>query len=138
MLAPRDINQINLGRIVPPPVGSADTSMTYFAPRMFIAGAGAAGLAANAADKASQVGLARNNQSNTGSPNPTSNVGSAGSAGLDGTAVSNRLRIIRPANAITGPSGAPVAPTITRTPKWVKPALLVLAGIGIGAVIFRG
>jgi hypothetical protein len=135
---PRDLNSVNLGRIVPPPNAGSDPSATYFPPRLYIVGAGAAGLAANAADKAAQIGVPRQQQSNTGSPNPTSNVGAAGTAGLPGTATSNLLQIIQPTSAITGPSGAKVQPTIGRTPKWVKPALFAMGGFIVAAVIFRG
>lgn len=134
-----DLNSINLGRIVPAPNAGTDTSPTYFPPRLYILNAGATGQASNATDVAGAVALARSNQSNTGSPNPTSNVGSAGTAGLDGSAASKLLRIMQPRSAITGPAGAPVSPIpAQRAPKWLKPALYIAAGVGIGALVFRG
>ena len=132
------INHLNLGRIVPPPSSGSDTSSTYFPPRLFIVGAGAVGLAANAADKASQVALQRNKTANTGSPNPTSIVGSAGTPGLPGAAIAAKLKATPTSLAITGPAGAPVAPTVVRKPKWLKPALFVAGGFVIGWLVFRG
>lgn len=133
-----DLRSINLGRIVPAPNAGSDTSPTYFPPRMFIVAAGAAGLAANAADSAAQIALTRSHESATSSPNTPTAVGSAGTAGLDGSAFNSKLITFMPRRAITGPNNAPVTPTVQRWPKWAKPALFVLAGVGIGAVVFRG
>lgn len=134
-----DYNAVNLGRIVPPPGAGTDTSPTYFPPRLYILNAGAVGQAANAADLANQVALQRSPQSNTGSPNPTSVPGSAGTAGLPGSVTSKRLRISMPPYAVTGPNGSVAAPVaVQRAPKWLKPALYIAAGIGIGALVFRG
>jgi hypothetical protein len=132
------ISHVNLGRIVPPPASGSDVSSTYFPPRLYIIGAGAAGIAANAADKSSQVALQRNQTANTGSPNPTSIIGSAGTAGLDGQTVANKLKIVVPKTAITGPNGSSVAATVGRKPKWFKPALYVTAGLALGWLVFRG
>lgn len=134
-----DLNSINLGRIVPAPNAGSDTSPTYFPPRLFIVNAGAQGQAANAADLAAQVALARSHVSNIGSSNPTSDVGSAGTAGLDGSVAAKRLRILQPRSAITGPAGSNVAPLASpRAPKWLKPALFVMGGFIVGALVFRG
>lgn len=132
------VNHVNLGRIVPPPNSGSDTSPTYFPPRLYIVGAGAAGLAANQADRTSQVALQRNQTANTGSPNPTSITGSAGTAGLDGQKVAATLKTFLPKRAITGPGGAPVSPTVQRKPKWLKPAMYVGAGLLVGWLVFRG
>lgn len=135
---PRDLNSVNLGRIVPPPNQGTDTSPTYFPPRLYIVGAGAAGLAANAADKASNVALNRSNETATGSPNTVTPVGSAQTKGLAGDKVSSLIRIIQPMSAISGPGGAPVAPVVQKTPKWVKPALYAAGGFVVAWVVFRG
>jgi hypothetical protein len=132
------ISHVNLGRIVPPPASGSDVSPTYFPPRLFILNAGAAGIAANVADKSSQVALQRNQTANTGSPNPTSITGSAGTAGLDGQMVAMKLKTFLPKTAITGPGGAPVAPTVGRKPKWLRPTLYVTAGLALGWLVFRG
>jgi hypothetical protein len=132
-----DIQSINLGRIVPAPMGGADTDPVYYPPRLYVLSAGATGLAANQADSQAQVALARDLQSNTGSPNPTSPVGSAGSAGTLGARVAADLQPTQLRRAITGPGGQTVSTTVGRVPKWAKPALYIAVGLGVGWLVFK-
>jgi hypothetical protein len=133
-----DIQTTQLGRIVAPPSDSGvETDPTYFPPRLYIVGAGATGLAANAADTSSQVALQRNQVSNTGSPNPTSITGSAGSPGLPGAADASTLRPMQLSRAITGPGGQNVSPIAQKRPPWLRPALFVAAGFVVGWMVFK-
>lgn len=130
-------------RIVPPPPPGSSANPSYVAPRNFVNGAGRLGLLQNAIEKANEVGLNRNIVSATGSGNSPTPVGSAGTAGLDGAKLNDKLRQFATTSAITGPSGqtAPAgAPgnSASPWPKWTKPAALVVGGIFVGWLVFRG
>lgn len=126
---------IRLGRIVPPPPSGSSAVPTQVQPAIFVADAGRAGLATNNIRQATQPAIVRNNETNTGSPNPQTAVGSAGTAGLEGASAAPQPVAVK--SAITAPLG--IKPTVgpARTPRWVKSVLYIATGVAVGAVLFR-
>jgi hypothetical protein len=130
-----NLRMLNL-RVVAPPLGGTDTSVSYVDPTMYQKNAGAVGLAQNAAIQASQPPIARSIETNTANPNPTTNVGADGTPGLPGNATSLALVPHDTSTAITGPG-----PTVARVPRnrrtnW-KEIGLIVGGVAVVILVLR-